>query len=401
MPDSGRKAIVLGCRDVGLGVIRALSAKNVNVMAIPDGVFDFAHFSRFAAAKTKMMSPGEGEKELLDFLLALDTKWDRALILPTNDPTALFIAKNNKALSSRFVVAAQDWDAMDTIINKARLYRQARKIGVPMPEVFLPDSVESLIHRKDELNYPCILKPYETHKFFPVFHVKSFFIRNSDELLDKFIMVKNNNLSVMVSEIIPGADDCIYNYVSYIDTNGAVLTDVLMQKVRQHPPGFGMARVAKTVAMIHEIRSLAGELLKSLSYQGFSSVELKYDERDNCYKLMEINVRAELQERLFLAAGINFPYMIYLDAVEGIKSVPRPYQPDIYWIDFTRDLYSSLRCRKAENWSFADYLRPYFGEKVFCTPFFDDPLPFVMKNLIVIQRKLAGIHRRRLRQSPS
>lgn len=56
---SMKRAIVLGCRDIGLGVIRALAAKDISVMAIPDGIYDFAHFSRFAVTKTKKISPGK------------------------------------------------------------------------------------------------------------------------------------------------------------------------------------------------------------------------------------------------------------------------------------------------------------------------------------------------------
>ncbi len=383
-----KRAIVLGCRDIGLGVIRALAAKDIAVMAIPGEVYDFAHFSRFVAATTKRISPDEEGVKLLDFLFDLNKDWDRALLIPTNDPSAVFIARNRKALASRFVPAVQEWEIIGKIINKSPLYDQAQKIGVPVPKVFSPHTAESLIEKKDELTYPCILKPHETHRFFPVFQKKSLVVRNPDELIEKFRLVQKNSLSVMVSEIIPGADDHLYDYLSYVDGNGLVLAEVCMQKVRQYPPGFGMARVSRTIPMNQEIRQLALKLLRSFSYHGFSSVEFKFDERDNTYKLMEINVRPELQERLLLAAGINFPYIAYLDLVEGTKHVLEHYQTEIYWIDLIRDLHAFIKWRMKENWTYGDYLTPYLKRKVFCTPFFDDPVPFAAKILILIRQKM-------------
>ena len=397
MPDSRRRAIVFGCRDIGLGVIRSLAAKNIAVMAIPHEVYDFAHFSKFVSAKTERMSPDKENAKLLDCLFDLNKDWDGALLLPINDPSVLFIARNRRVLASRFVPAVQDWEIISRIINKALLYQQAQEIGVPVPGFFSPYTVESLIQEKDKLTYPCILKPHETHKFFPVFQKKSLVVRNFEELIDKFTLVKKNNLSVMVSEIIPGADDHLYNYLSYTDGNGSVLAEVCMQKIRQYPPGFGMARVSRTVPIIREIKDLSLRLLKSFSYHGFSSVEFKFDRRDYKYKLMEINVRPVLQERLFLAAGINFPYITYLDQVEGIRYVSTACEAEIYWIDLIRDLQAFLKWRKREKWTCADYLKPYFKKKVFCSPFFDDPVPFAVRTLILIKEVLrasSGLNKR-------
>ncbi len=386
-----KKVIVLGCRDTGLGVIRDLAAKNIKILAIPTEVYDFAHFSRFVAGRTERMSPSKEGAKLLDFLLTIRKDWDGALLLPTNDFSVVFIARNREALLSRFLLATQRWETVSGILNKARLYQQAQKIGIPTPKVHFPDTLEAMIKKKCDYTYPCILKPYETHKFFPLFNRKSLVIRNFEELAGKFEMVQKNNLSVMVSEIIPGADDCIYNYISYIDRNGDLAAELCMQKLRQHPPGFGMARVSKTIPIIGEIRNQSLALLKSFSYHGFSSAEFKFDKRDNLYKLMEINVRPELQDRLFGAAGINFPYMTYLDHSEGIKYVPQAYKTDIYWIDLIRDLHALFRWRKMEHWSCSDYLTPYLKKKVFCTPLFDDPVPFVVKCLILIRQTLKGI----------
>ena len=136
-------------------------------------------------------------------------------------------------------------------------------------------------------------------------------------MIEKFAEARHHELDVMVSEIIPGADSDLYHYRSYIDSQGSILAEMCTKKLRQHPPGFGVACVSKTIPMIHEIRQLALKLLRHFAYQGESSVEFKLDNRNNRYNLMEINIRPVLPELHFVAAGINFPFITYLDLVEG------------------------------------------------------------------------------------
>jgi len=383
-----KRAIVLGCRDIGLGIIRDLAAKNIKVLAIPTEIYDFAHFSRFVCRRTEKISPDNEEAKLLGFLMTLGKDWEKALLLPTNDFSVAFIARNTETLGSRFLLATQRWETVGRLLDKSQLYREARKIGVPAPKVYFPDTIDDLARKKSDFIYPCILKPHETHKFFNVFRKKLFVINNFEELASKFEMVKRNDIEVMVSEIIPGGDECIYDYISYIDRSGDLAAELCLRKLRQHPPGFGMGRVTKTVPIVDDIRNQAVKLLGSCSYRGFSAAEFKFDKRDNLYKLIEINVRPVLQIRLFGAAGINFPYIAYTDHREGSRHFLQPYRTDIYWIDLIRDVHALLRWRKKEHLSFRDYISPYLKKKVYCTPFFDDPFPFVAKCLILAREML-------------
>lgn len=378
------KAIVLGC---GVGVIRSLATAGIKVIALYSVEHnDYGRFSRFISQKYKVPSVIEESGGLLDFLLKTEKDWDGALLIPLNDVYAAFLAQNREALSNRYILAVQGWDIIKRILNKGSLYRQAQEIAVPLPKILFPDSVEYLMQRQDELSYPCILKPCETHRFFPIFGKKLFIINSFEELIEKFNEAQRNRLEVMVSEIIPGADDQLYCYVSYKDGNGDILAEMCMQKLRQYPPCFGNGRVAKTVPMIQQIRCSALKLLNKFSYHGFSSAEFKYDHQDCQYKLIEINIRPELQESLFTAAGINFPHIIYRDLVEGVRMVVPDYQKELFWIDSFNDIIASIRLNKDEDWRIKDYLSPYFKKKVFSVPFFDDPLPFIVNSWILVKQ---------------
>jgi predicted ATP-grasp superfamily ATP-dependent carboligase len=376
-----RKALILGSGFVVYGAIRALGLHGIQIIHISSKRLDFARFSKFVHKSVVAPSASNRSIELLSILINLPKEYDGALILPTDDDNVVFVSKNRNILAQRYVPAPQDWKVIGKIIDKKTLYIEAQKINIPTPDVFFPESVDDIWRIQNDLSFPCILKPYQTPGFKLVFKKKVLIIKNFKELVQQFRMVRKHNLDVMISEIIPGADNQLFHYRSYIDDQGEILAEMCTQKLRQHPPGFGMACAAKTIPIRSETKFLSQSLLKHLGYQGESSVEFKFDQRDNQYKLMEINVRPVLPESHFIAAGINFPYITYMDLVEKEKKKKAGYKNDIYWINNITDAWEFLRNLNSKNFNFIEFFYPYRQRKVFCIPFFSDPLPLIMISL--------------------
>jgi predicted ATP-grasp superfamily ATP-dependent carboligase len=375
------KAIVLGQTKTALGVIHALASEGVKVIYLSTSQSngDFSHFSRFVSQYVKVPSPKDGRDELIQLLMGTKQDWKGALLIPTNDLSVTFVSQNRDALGTRYVIPVQKWDIVRRILNKRSLYLKAKEIGVPTPRFLFPDSVESLLRKQNYLRYPCILKPFESWRFAEIFGKKVLIVNNFEELINKYMLTQHHNIDVMVSEIITGADSCFYHYRCYIDRKSSVLSEMCTQKLQQTPPVFGVARVSKTIPMIEEIRQLALSLLKSFSYNGVSSTEFKFDIRDKKYKLIEINVRPVLPERLFIEAGVNFPYITYLDYVEKIKPPASSYTSEIYWIDLFEEISELIRMLAGKKFLISNYLWPYRKKrKVLCIPFLYDPLPFVV-----------------------
>jgi D-aspartate ligase len=151
------------------------------------------------------------------------------------------------------------------------------------------------------------------------------------------------------------------------------------QKVRQYPRGFGQGSIVKTIPIIPEIRDLSLKLLHSVSYQGPSDTEFKLDYRDNQYKLMEINTRPIVQEWLFTKVGINFSYITYLDLVENIRNPSPAYRKDVYWINNLWETISFFDGLRAGNLNLGKFLEPFWKEKVYVVPIFDDPVHFLIE----------------------
>jgi len=373
------KVIVLGGFYGALSVVKALGMEGVQVILLSPDPHDHACYSRFVSEKVIIPDPMDDSDELLDILMETKQNWDGALLIPTLDEYVIFVSQNIEKLRNRYVFTIQDWGVINKIINKNLLYPEAQKVAVPAPRIFTPDSVQSLNKWRNEISYPCILKPSETHKFSQVYGKKILMVNNFQELTEKFIDAHQNKLEVMISEIIPGDDSSIFSYRSYIDSQSDVLAEMCTQKLRQYPPGFGQGSVVRTVPMIEEIRFQALKLLRGFSYRGESSAEFRLDYRDSQYKLMEINVRPVVTEWLFVKAGINFPYITYLDLIMNTRKAPRPYSQDLYWIHNYWEAVNFVRCLMNGNLKLREFLRPYWEKKVFAVSFSDDPIHFLIE----------------------
>jgi predicted ATP-grasp superfamily ATP-dependent carboligase len=129
--------------------------------------------------------------------------------------------------------------------------------------------------------------------------------------------------------------------------------------------------------------------LRCLSFQGESSAEFKLDYRDEKYKLMEINIRPVVTEWLFVAAGINFPYITYLDLVDNRRTETKNYDQELYWIHNHWELANFVISLRSGNLDIKEFLAPYWKHKVFLYPFLEDPIHFSME-VYLNGRKVLG-----------
>lgn len=60
-----KKVLVIGCYIMGLGVVRALHLKNIDVVAMYYEKTDIAHLSRYVSERVRIPHPGREEKNSL------------------------------------------------------------------------------------------------------------------------------------------------------------------------------------------------------------------------------------------------------------------------------------------------------------------------------------------------
>jgi len=373
--DSMDKVIVLGCSLTGYAVMRALARKNLHIIGITYSKRDVAQLSRYVSEVEQCPAPTD-EKQFVACLIQNADRWAGALILETADSAAMALSKNKDVLSKYYRIATPDWDVLNIFMEKEKTYALAKQFDIPHPNSIPLFQLEDL-GKVSGILYPCILKPILSSPFTDRFHVKNFEVHNDRELEEKFKLCLEAGLAMVLQEIIPGPDDNLYKMQGYVNSQGKLVGRFFYRKLRQHPPQFGIARVGISMDREPEVERLTEELLRRANYRGYFSNEFKLDPRDGQFKLIENNCRMPRSGMLAIAAGINFPWLMYQDLVLNQQCDITDYKIGTYWIDFWTDLYNSLFRRKKEEIRLRDYVSPYFArDKVFSDLDFEDLKPF-------------------------
>jgi hypothetical protein len=85
-----------------------------------------------------------------------------------------------------------------------------------------------------------------------------------------------------------------------------------------------------------------------------------------------------------IAAGVDFPWIIYQDMIEGVHLSPEPYE-ETTWIEFWPDILNALtRDEKKLFFNLREFIAPYrASNKTFATFSWSDPKPFIKQTLLL------------------
>ena len=400
MTDRQPPAIVYGSGIVTLGVVNDLSADGVDVIHVSPKTSDIAARSRWPVERVRMRSSGDQTTEFLKLLNDRRTDWAGACILPTIDPTIRIVSKNISRIAEYYRPTIQPWRTLGRLVDKASLYAAADVAGVPTPAFLPPDALGDAQHWSDEAGLPVLVKPVQTPEFFSVFGVKALECHDSESLTRTLIKVQRHRLSVMLSEIIPGPPTSLISYRCFRTADGRIAAEMCTQKTRTHPPDYGIGLVHRTIPVADTVRRQSSSLLAELGFEGFANIEYKLDERDQRYKLMEINPRPVNCQQLFRKAGINFAEMSYRYATNQPLASEYAYRPDVYGIHNSADLYYIRSHLRRGVTGIREFLQPYMQRhKAYFLPLFRDPMPYFYQMSRIVFGKVRRLSSSFLRRS--
>ena len=371
-----QQVVVLGTGVVAYGVFHECREAGYRVIHVTTKADDIAAASTLPHEKVVIDAGDDVGAELLNLFLNKKEEWTGAFIIPVNDPPVAFVSKYFEALSAHYVCNVIPWNQLGQIVNKNRLYQHAHDIGVLAPQIQLPGNGGDLSRVANDISYPCIIKPFQTPAFFAAFSRKVHVANDFEELGYWYKQCLDRGIDVMVSEIIPGPEEDLFIYDSCLDASGNVTAEIFLRKVRQDVD-YGVASVIKTVPEVEEIREMCLRLLRHFNYRGFSAVEVKRDERDGRFKLIEINPRPVLYQRMFIKTGVNVCQTLVEDFVEGKQIAKRNGNPGIYWMHNVSEIYALKRHALSPDLSLKDFFRPYFEPHVYALPAFRDRRPLM------------------------
>jgi len=379
-----KPAIVLSGHTMALGVVRALGSIGVPVIMVHYDEKDMGHVSRYVKHRIKAPHPEKHESQFIDLLMDCAERFEGGILYPVSDETVVAVARHKAKLECHYIVACPEWEIVSRYIDKKYTYALAEEIGVPAPKTIVPQTVEDVEQYSKTVEFPCLVKPSQSHLFYQQFKCKMFPVNSADEMMSVYRKAEDAGLEVMLQEIIPGDDAEVVNYNAYFE-NGEPLVEFTAEHVRNAPPWWGSPRVALS-AKIPEVIAPGRKILRAMNFYGYACTEFKRDTRDGIYKLMEINGRHNLSTLLSVRCGINFPWIQHQHLSEGIKPFASDYETGIYWIDIVRDVGYSLKYLTKERYSPGQYLRPYVKPHVYAIFDLKDIRPFIKRCTFLVRQ---------------
>ena len=369
------KAIVFGLFETGLGVIRSLGQKGIKVIGI-DFKKDIASYSRYASS-LRCPHPLQQEQEFITWIrTTFSDSQEKYPVFFTSDDFLISFSRNREILYNYFLFNLVDHTELELISDKYSQYQIALTAGIDLPATWLVNKCSDLEKIPSNIHYPVFIKGQEVNSWRREIHgsIKGFLVRDFKELFDKVNEIVAKQVPVILQEVIEGDDTNHFKYCSYISSDGVILGEFTLQKIRQNPIHFGVGAVVESIHY-PELMELGRKLFSGIGFTGIGSAEFKRDNKDGRLKLIEINPRYWQQNYLSTACGMNFPYLNYLDLIKERNCPITHFTAKIKWVNQYMDFDSFLKYRKAGTLGFREWRKSLNGKKVYSDFTWDDPLP--------------------------
>jgi len=337
-----RLAVVMGLSPTGLYAIRELGSMGVPVLGVTNG-FSCGQFSKYLSQRKKFLTDNDHVhllKILKDFAEEFSIK---PILLPTSDYYIDFISRYSSQLKSHFVFQYSYLDGLSfQIMNKGSFHKLCVEHGISTPTVWEAETRGELRDVSKQVIYPCIIKPTLIHKARKFMKGKKVLLARTMSEFDNITSsIPSDIKGWLVQEVIPGPESNIFLFAGYFDRKGIPVHTFTARKLRQYPPGFGSASLVQSESN-QEILDISTRFLQAINFRGLCGTEFKFDLRDNCFKIIEINPRPTLWFNISHSAGKRFVQTAYQDLTCQTLNPQEPQLDGVRWQYLLKDLYSKL-----------------------------------------------------------
>lgn len=284
---------------------------------------DFDTDEGFLRTLKKVAERFQGEKPLL--------------LTSCSDGYTALIAKHKKALEEDFVFNYIDYDLQQKLENKIDFYAICEEYGLDYPATKII-SKETKDNLDLDFTFPVGLKANDSIEFVHMhFEGKKKFYKIDDaaELKRVVNLIYDAGYSgdLIVQDFIPGNSSAMFVLNAYVDSRGEVTMMCLGKCLLDEclPYEIGNYNALLTIGD-DALYDQYTRFLKAIGYRGFANFDLKYDVRDQKYKVFEINIRQGRSSFYMTAGGCNFMRYPVEDLIENKALAPHYHDERGLWL---------------------------------------------------------------------
>ncbi|WP_147103972.1 carboxylate--amine ligase [Nesterenkonia populi] len=283
----------------------------------------FTGYSSIIASTTLVDSLDDAEvflPALLEFAAAHEDA-DPLLLVGTSDHYVRLIIENAESLSPHYRFNCPSMELLDTLQWKELFYPFAQKHGLPIPETHFHSVGEPLTAEISD--FPVIVKPSD-----PVQYNRTAFegqekvyrVSSHEELaaVVEKIEASGYRAPIIIQDFIPGGDTSLYESDLYLHTSGKAEFVNLAQVVLQEHEPTAIGNFASVISRYdRDAMTLMKSFLEEIGYTGLANFDLKWDERDGSFKILEVNIRQGRSSDHATAQGHNLAGYLVEDLIRG------------------------------------------------------------------------------------
>lgn len=244
----------------------------------------------------------------------------KIILMGCGDSYVELIIKNKAQLAKNIIAPYVDEEQMEDLLTKLKFYRMCDRYGIKYPGTFIYDST-----MKGEFvlpfGFPVIVKPsngikYWEHPFET--QKKVYRIGNMDELKRVIGQIYKAGYDdrLIIQDFIPGDDSRLRVMICYSGRDRKVkLMSLAHVMLEEHTPhGLGNTAVLMN-EYDPELSGMLRRFLDSIGFTGFSTFDIKFDERDGQFKILEVNLRQGRSNYYVTGSGNNLAKYVVEDYI--------------------------------------------------------------------------------------
>ena len=358
--------LVLGKGMTALGVVRVLGRRGTPLYVAGAGR-DIVTRSRWY----RPLPGGTMERgaNLADRLASLP--FERMVVLPCSDGWAMAVSKLPPELRARFPASVADTSRLERIVDKGRFAETLDELGIPHPRTVRVSDPGALEAAADWLEHG-FLKPADSGRFSAEYGVKAVRPRSREHAAKIIANAREKGLELLLQEFIPGPPTQHLFLDGFVAREGRVCAMFARRRLRMFPAEFGNSTYMESIPLAEAASAEATVrgLLSGIGYRGVFSAELKQDQRDGVFKLLEVNGRPWWFVEFAAACGVDVCDMARRDALGEPVTPISEYRVGERCVYARRD----LATRRGNQAGLARILVSWIGAR-HLTFAWDDPRP--------------------------
>lgn len=371
---------------IALSVLRSLARRGIETTVVGESAWALSFFSRYCKRKVICPSPKNDLAAFLGSVKNAIRRGDIGFLLPISDVSLMPISDHRADLTNPHVsLPLPSHESVKKAFDKSATMEAAIEEGIPIPKTFFPLSLKELKYASKKIPYPAVIKPRTSWvwKNGHALYRRPSYVNSVSELIAAYNEVHGDFSFPMIQEFVPGNNVDIAVLCDRSEPKAACA----IKEYRTDPVTGGNSVYRETVEMDAKLAKYAFRLLKVLDWHGVAEVEFKIDSRDSKPKLMEVNGRFWSSVDVAVKSGIDFPYLLYRQAMGENVGPSFTYKPGVKFRWLLGDVHNLIAVLKGEPKfskislsskfrTFLDFIKLYEKDINYDLLSLDDPLPF-------------------------